>query len=92
MRLRSLSPLVFKCAFCSDLIEELWVKGCLFNVTFTSDAGTQLAVYYRAHDNDLGKQSATLTLTLSSWNTGQRARVRPFGRIAMAALILEFPK
>lgn len=71
MRLRGL----FKCALGSDLIEELWVKGCLFNVTFTSDPGIQLADYYRAHDNDLGKQSATLTLTLSSWNTGQRARV-----------------
>ncbi len=60
-----LSPLVLKRVFCSDLIEELMVEGCLFNVTFTSDAVTQLAVYFRAHDNDLGRQSVTLTLTLS---------------------------
>ncbi len=60
-----LYPLVLKRVFCSDLIEELMVEGCLFNVTFTSDAVTQLAVYFRAHDNDLGRQSVTLTLTLS---------------------------
>ena len=46
---------------------QTWgVEGCLFNVTFTSDAVTQLAVYFRAHDNDLGRQSVTLTLTRST--------------------------
>ncbi len=59
----SLSPFVLKSVFCSDLSEELRVEGCLFNVTFTSDTVTQLAVYFRAHDNDLGRQSVTLTLT-----------------------------
>lgn len=48
------------------LSEELRVEGCLFNVTFTSDTAIQLAVYFRAHDNDLGRQSVTLTLTLGS--------------------------
>lgn len=51
--------------FCSGLSEELRVEGCLFNVTFTSDAAIRLAVYFRAHDNDLRRQSVTLTLTLS---------------------------
>ena len=61
----ALPPFVLKCMFCSDLSEELRVGGCLFNVTVTSGTVTQLAVYFRAHDNDLGRQSVTLTLTLN---------------------------
>lgn len=44
---RPLTPFVLKRMFCSDLTDELWVEGCLFNVTFTSHAVTQLAVYFR---------------------------------------------
>lgn len=44
---RPLTPFVLKRMFCSGLTDELWVEGCLFNVTFTSHAVTQLAVYFR---------------------------------------------
>lgn len=44
---RPLTPFVLKRMFCSGLTDEFWVEGCLFNVTFTSHAVTQLAVYFR---------------------------------------------
>lgn len=61
-----LPPFVLERMFCCDLSEEFRVEGCLFNVTVTSRTLTQLAVYFRAHDNDLGRQSVTLTSTLNS--------------------------